>query len=434
MKVSIFGLGYVGAVTAACLARDGHDVVGVDVNAEKVARVAAGASPIVEAGLPELLAAGVAAGRIKGTVDAVSAVAGTDVSIISVGTPPGENGVPDLGYVERVCREIGAAVAAKGVEHVVVVRSTVPPGTTERCAGLLAEAAGEPGPVHVAFNPEFLREGSAIRDYDQPAYTIIGTEDTLAEAAVRKLYAGVDAPVHVVPAAVAEMVKYVANTWHATKIGFANEVGRVAKAFGVDGRAVMGLIAQDTKLNVSRVYMRPGFAYGGSCLPKDVNALLHYAGEMHVATPLLSAVPASNQAHIEEAVKAVLKHGRRRVAVLGLAFKPGTDDLRESPAVPLVKRLLGEGCEVRIYDRDVHTARLMGTNLAYIRAHVPHFEALLSETIEDCLAWSEVVVVTYASDEFAAAVRAGAQACPIVDLAGQFDEAPGGCEYDGIAW
>ena len=434
MKVSIFGLGYVGAVTAACLARDGHHGVGVDVSPDKVARVSRGESPIVEAGLPGLLAAGACSGRITATVDAVAAVAHTEVSIISVGTPPDENGVPDLGYVERVCREIGAAVAAKGAEHVVIVRSTVPPGTTKRCASLLAEAAGDGAHVHVAFNPEFLREGSAIRDYDHPAYTIIGTEDPLAEAAVRELYAGVHAPVHVVLPAVAEMVKYVANTWHATKIGFANEVGRAAKAFGVDGRTVMGLIAQDTKLNVSPVYMRPGFAYGGSCLPKDVNALLHYAGEMHVATPLLSAVPASNQAHIEEAVKAVLRHGRRRVAVLGLAFKPGTDDLRESPAVPLVKRLLGEGCEVRIYDRDVHTAQLMGTNLAYIRAHVPHFEALLTETIEDCLAWSEVVVVTYVSDEFANAICDGGQARPVVDLAGLFAEPPGGCEYDGIAW
>jgi GDP-mannose 6-dehydrogenase len=434
VKVSIFGLGYVGAVTAGCLSRDGYEVVGGDVNADKVARVAAGGSPIVEAGLPELLAAGSAAGRLTATVDAVAAVAGTDVSMISVGTPPNDHGVPYLGYVERVCREIGAAVAAKGAAHVVVLRSTVPPGTTQRCAALLAEAAGAGTPLHVAFNPEFLREGSAIRDYDHPAYTIIGTEDALAEAAVRELYACVDAPVHVVPPAVAEMVKYVANTWHATKIGFANEVGRVAKAFGVDGREVMHLITQDTKLNVSSVYMRPGFAYGGSCLPKDVNALLHYAGEMHVPTPLLSAVPASNQAHIEEAVKAVLKHGRRRVAVLGLAFKPGTDDLRESPAVPLVKRLIGEGCEVRIYDCDVHTAQLMGTNLAYIREHIPHFEALLTDTVKDCLAWSEVVVVTYASDQFATAVCDGGQARPVVDLAGLFDEPPGGCEYDGIAW
>ena len=434
MKVSIFGLGYVGAVTAACLARDGHRVVGVDVNPDKVARVARGESPIVEAGLPDLLAAGARSGRITATADAVAAVADTEVSIISVGTPPDEDGVPDLSYVERVCREIGAAVAAKGAGHVVVLRSTVPPGTTERCAGIIAEAAGDARYVQVAFNPEFLREGSAIRDFDEPPYTVIGADDSVAERAVRELYAAVDAPVHVVPPAVAEMIKYVANTWHATKIGFANEVGRVAKAFGVDGRQVMRLIAEDTKLNVSPVYMRPGFAYGGSCLPKDVNALVHYAGELHVPTPLISAVPVSNQVHIEQAAAAVLRHGRRRVAVLGLAFKPGTDDLRESPAVPLVKRLLGEGCEVRIFDRDVHTARLMGTNLAYIRAHIPHFEALLTNTIEDCLAWSEVVVVTYASDEFARAVCDGGQARPVVDLAGLFPEPPAGCEYDGIAW
>jgi GDP-mannose 6-dehydrogenase len=434
MKVSIFGLGYVGAVTAACLARDGHDAVGVDVAPDKVERVARGESPIVEPGLAGLLAEGVRQGRITATTDAVAAIAQTDASIISVGTPPDADGAPDLTYVERVCSQIGAAVAAKGVEHTVVLRSTVPPGTTERCLGLLVEAAGDAALVHAAFNPEFLREGSAIKDYDHPPYTIVGTDDAVAERAVRELYAAVDAPVHVVPPAVAEMVKYVANTWHATKIGFANEVGRVAKAFGVDGRTIMGLIAQDTKLNVSPVYMRPGFAYGGSCLPKDVNALLHYAAEMNVPTPLLSAVPASNDAHVEAAAAAVLRHRRRPVAVMGLAFKLGTDDLRESPAVALVNRLLREGCEVRIYDRDVHYAQLMGTNLAYIRANIPHFEALITDTIGECLAWGEVVVVTYASAEFSAAVCDCGRPRPVVDLAGLFAEPPAGCEYDGIAW
>ena len=434
MKVSVFGLGYVGVVTAACLARDGHTVIGVDVNVDKVTRVAAGQSPVVEAGLPELLAAGVRSGRITATADVAAAVAGTEASMISVGTPPDSDGVPDLSYVDRVCREIGDAVAAKGTEHAVVLRSTVPPGTTQRCAELLAEVAGDSELCHVAFNPEFLREGSAIHDYDHPAYTVIGSDDPAAERAVRELYAAVEAPVHVVPLAVAEMVKYVANTWHATKIGFANEVGRIAKAFGVDGRAVMGLIAQDAKLNVSPVYMRPGFAYGGSCLPKDVNALLHYAGEMHVSTPIISGLPASNRAHIDQAVAAVLRHSRRRGAVRGLAFKPGTDDLRESPAVYLVKRLIGEGCEIRIYDREVRTAQIMGTNLAYIHAHVPHFEALLTDTVEDCLAWSDVVVVTYAGDEFAKAIRDSGQVRSIIDLAGLFAEPPDGCEYDGIAW
>jgi len=433
MRVSVFGLGYVGAVTTACLARDGHSVVGVDISREKVGRVARGDSPIVEQGLGELLAAGAECGRIEATTDAVAAVAETQVSLVSVGTPPDANGVPDLSHVDQVCAQLGEAIGLKRKPHTVVIRSTVPPGTTERCENILSEAAGDPGLVHVAFNPEFLREGAAIRDYDNPAYTIIGTRDPVAEAAVRELYASIDAPVHVVDPPVAEMVKYVANAWHAAKIVFANEVARTAKAFGVDGRVVMDLISQDAKLNVSPVYMRPGFAYGGSCLPKDVNALLHYASEKRVLTPLLGAVPSSNQVHIDEAAKAVLRHGRRRVAVLGLAFKPGTDDLRESPSVPLVKRLLGEGCEVRIYDRDVHTARLMGTNLAYIRANVPHFEALLVEDLSDCVEWSEVVVVTYVGDGFDRAVRAAAGR-PIVDLAGLFTEPPAGCEYDGIGW
>jgi GDP-mannose 6-dehydrogenase len=429
MKISIFGLGYVGVVTAACLARDGHHVVGVDVNAEKVAAVAAGRSPIVEEGVDGLLASAVADGRIEATTDARAAVAATDISMITVGTPPLANGEPDLKYVMRVCGEIAAAVRGLGKAHLVVLRSTVPPGTLARCAELFAAERAE---VHLAFNPEFLREGSAIRDYDAPAYTIVGTTDATAERQARELYASVPAPVIVVEPAVAEMIKYVANAWHATKIVFANEMGRLAKAFGVDGRDVMDVIARDTKLNVSPVYLRPGFAYGGSCLPKDVGALLAQARRLDVHVPLLAALPVSNAHQIELAFAAVAAARLRRVAVLGLAFKPGTDDLRESPAVPLVKRLLGEGCEVRIYDRDVNHAHLMGTNLAYIRANVPHFEALLVESAGDAVAWAEVVVVTYTSDEFTEALS-GWDGKPVVDLAGLFRGATGR-EARGIAW
>ena len=378
MRISIFGLGYVGAVTAACLARDGHHVIGVDVNADKVAGVAAGRSPIVEEGLDGLLARAVADGRIDATTDARAAIGATDVSMISVGTPPLANGEPDLQYVMRVCAEIAEAVKVLGKAHVVVLRSTVPPGTLERCAELFAAEGAD---VHLAFNPEFLREGSAIRDYDTPAYTIIGTTDAVAEREVRALYASVAAPVIVVEPAVAEMIKYVANAWHATKIVFANEVGRLAKAFGVDGRDVMEVIAGDTKLNVSPAYLRPGFAYGGSCLPKDVGALLAQARGHDVPVPLLGE-PAGQQRPAGRRSRSgrCSPPARGASAVLGLAFKPDTDDLRESPAVPLVKRLLGEGCEVRIYDRDVNKARLMGTNLAYIRANLPHFEALLVDS------------------------------------------------------
>ena len=430
MRVSIFGLGYVGAVTAACLARDGHTVVGVDVNAEKVAGVAAGRSPIVEAGLDELLERGVAEGRIGATTSAREAVLATEVALISVGTPPQANGEPDLQYVERVCAEIADAVNDAGKAITVVLRSTVPPGTLDRCGELFARRGAR---VDLAFNPEFLREGSAINDYDHPAYTIVGTTSPAAEHGVRELYAAVDAPVLVVPPRVAEMIKYVANAWHATKIVFANEVGRLARSFDVDGRDVMEVIVQDTRLNVSPTYLRPGFAYGGSCLPKDVGALLALARRADVPAPLLAAVPASNLQQVELAADAVLGFKPRRVGVLGLAFKPGTDDLRESPAVRLVKHLIGEGCEVRIYDRDVHRARLMGTNLAYIHATIPHFEAMLVDSAAQAVAGADVVAVTYVAGEFAAAL-ADVPGVPVVDLAGLYREPPEGRESRGIAW
>lgn len=433
MRVSVFGLGYVGVVTAACLARDGHEIVGVDVNAEKVEAIAAGRSPIVEPGLEELLRAGSTAGRIRATTDAQRAIDETEISLISVGTPSSDRGAPDLGHVLKVSAEIGDAIAVKSRPHVVVLRSTVPPGTLRRCADIVSERAGD-APVSFAFNPEFLREGSAIADYDRPSYTIIGTDSRPAEDAVRHVYASVDAPVYVVPPEVSEMVKYVANSWHAAKIGFANEVGRAAKAFGVDGRIVMDLIAKDTKLNVSPAYMKPGFAYGGSCLPKDVRALLYYAQEMGVELPILAALPRSNQLQIDAALRLVLATKASRVTVLGLAFKSETDDLRESPAVPLVKALIGEGCEIRIYAPDVNRARLMGTNLAYIREHIPHFEHLLVDDPGDALVWAETIVVTHPQAQFSAALAGVRSDKRVVDLAGVFQEKPQRFEYHGIAW
>lgn len=433
MKISIFGLGYVGAVTAACLARDGHEVIGVDVSPEKVALIGAGESPIVEPELGQLLAEGAATGRILATTDAEKAVVASDVSLISVGTPPTERGETDLSYVFNVCKDIAVAVRRKATPHVIVLRSTVPPGTLERCHNLLRDVAGAES-VHLAFNPEFLREGSAIRDYDLPPYTIIGTEDPVAEAAVRQMYAKVEAPVIVAKPAVAEMVKFVANTWHAAKVTFANEIGRIAKAFGIDGREVMNIIVQDTKLNVSPTYMRPGFAYGGSCLPKDLSALLYCARVMDVPVPLLSTIPASNNFQVELAAQEVLRSGARRIAVFGLAFKPGTDDLRESPAVLLVKRLLGEGCQVSIYDKAVQQARLVGTNLAYIQRNLPHFEALLVTEPQQALEGAEMAVVTYATSEFRQVLLDAPKGTRILDLAGIFTEPIKELDYHGLAW
>ena len=433
MRISIFGLGYVGTVTMACLARDGHQVIGVDVNSEKVRSLAAGNSPIAEPGLGTLLARGAKSGGMGATTEVREAVAASDISLVCVGTPSRTNGEPDLSFVERVCEEIGQAVQAKGTPHTVVVRSTVPPGTTERCATILRERAG-PSKIHVAFNPEFLREGSAILDFDDPPYTVIGTADAVAEAAVRELYAGVAAPVLVVEPAVAELLKYVANAWHAAKIVFANEVGRIAKRSGVDGREVMGIITQDAKLNVSSAYMRPGFAYGGSCLPKDVRGLLFQAQQHHVPVPLLAALPVSNAQQIDAAVAEVLARRPRRVAVLGLAFKSDTDDLRESPAVALVKRLIGEGCEVAIYAPDVDESRIMGTNLSYVREHLPHFEALMVDRIDGLLDWGDVIVVTSPDGAFRNILADRAQDRVIIDLGGLFPPAAGIPDYHGIAW
>jgi len=433
VRVSIFGLGYVGTVTMACLARDGHQVVGVDVNAEKVAALAAGSSPIAEPGLSDLLARATQQGSMCATTQFREAVAASEISLVSVGTPSRANGEPDLSYVERVCQEIGQAVREKGESHTVVMRSTAPPGTTTRCESILRDLSGAAA-VHVAFNPEFLREGSAILDYDSPPYTIIGTGDAVAEANVRQLYAGVAAPVLVVEPAVAELVKYVANAWHATKIVFANEIGRIAKQSHVDGREVMEIITQDAKLNVSPAYMRPGFAYGGSCLPKDVRALLFQAQHHDVPVPLLAALPVSNAQQVEAAVAAVLARRPRRVAVLGLAFKSDTDDLRESPTVALVKRLIGEGCEVAIYAPDVDESRIMGANLSYIRQHLPHFEALMVDRPESLLDWGDVIVVSGADAGFSKALAERAQDKLIIDLGGFFPPAAGIPDYYAVAW
>lgn len=432
MKISVFGLGYVGTVTAGCLARDGHDIIGVDVNPDKVRLVSRGESPIIEPGLSKLLAQAVSAGRLNATTSAAEAIANTDLSLISVGTPPSKTGAPDLGFVFHVLDEIASAIRAKAQNHVVVLRSTVPPGTMARCKEVLDAKTGA-ACAHLAFNPEFLREGSAIADYDNPPYTVIGTRDQVAETAVREIYRTVPGAVLVVAPELAEMVKYVANAWHATKIGFANEIGRIAKAFDVDGRVVMEIATRDTKLNVSAAYMKPGFAYGGSCLPKDLGALNAIARGRNVSVPLLNALPLSNAAHIDAAVESILQLAPRRVALLGLAFKPGTDDLRESPAVAVAKRLIGEGCEVRIYDRDVHYARLMGTNLAYIRQTLPHFEALLTESPDSALERADTAVLTYNSAEFRDPITRRPD-LRVVDLAGVFTDPPQVQEYSGSAW
>ena len=433
MKISIFGMGYVGVVTAACLARDNHQVIGVDVNGDKIASIQQGKSPIVEPGLSDLLQQGVVSGYIRATTDWETAVMQTEMSLISVGTPPIAQGEPDLSYVIDVCKEIALAVKKKAKFHIVMLRSTVPPGTLEACQEIMERVTGK-NLISTAFNPEFLREGSAIKDYDCPPYTIIGTESTLAEQAIRKLYTQVKAPVIVVKPAIAEMVKYVANTWHATKVSFANEIGRIAKAFEVDGREVMNIIVQDEKLNMSPVYMRPGFAYGGSCLPKDLGALLYFTRSKNIFAPLINAVPTTNEIQINLAAQQLLKAGVKNIAILGLAFKANTDDLRESPTVPLIKRLLGEGCQVKIYDPAVYQANLMGTNLSYIQQNIPHFQNLLVATPQEALAGAELAVATHNTPEIANILHHANPQTKILDLVGVFVQPPQQREYESLAW
>ena len=388
MKIAVFGLGYVGVVSAACLARDGHSVVGVDPNALKVELLRQSKSPIVEPGLEELIAAAVTAGRLVAGADPAAAVTQSEVLIVCVGTPGQPNGSLDLGFVRRVVQQIGEQLARASAYKVVVIRSTLLPGSMQNVViPILEEAsrlrAGKD--FGVCINPEFLREGSAIYDYDHPPKTVIGAADERATALVRELYAALSAPLILTDLRTAEMVKYIDNSWHALKVTFANEVGRLCKAMGVDSRLAMRLFCMDTKLNISSTYLRPGFAFGGSCLPKDVRALAYQGRLLDVDTPVLSSILASNQLHIAHALAMIRATGRRRVGLLGLSFKEGTDDLRESPVVTLAEQLIGKGYELAVYDRNVRLASLTGANREYILNQIPHIGRLMVDRPEQLL-------------------------------------------------
>jgi GDP-mannose 6-dehydrogenase len=402
MRVSVFGLGYVGCVTAAGLAKMGHEIVGVDVSAEKVQMINAGRSPVVEPGLGEVLEEVVASGHLRATVSADDAVATTDVALVCVGTPGRANGQLDTNAIERVGRDIGHALGRRREPYTVVLRSTTLPGTAEdTLAPAIAEGAGRsPGDwLRIAVNPEFMREGSSLRDFAQPPFTVLGCEDDDTVALLRSLYAAVDAPFVRTTVRTAEMVKYVCNAFHALKVCFANEIGDLCAALGSDPQEVMRIFLMDRKLNVSEAYLRPGFAFGGSCLPKDLRALCYAARTTDVSATLLAAVLPSNETQVRRAVEAVLETRKKRVGVVGLAFKPGTDDLRESPMVTLVETLIGKGCEVRILDANVAISRLIGANRRYIEEEIPHIASLMCEDTATLLEHAEVLVVGSPSDE-----------------------------------
>jgi GDP-mannose 6-dehydrogenase len=442
MKIAVFGLGYVGVVSAACLVRDGHEVVGVDPNAVKVGFLRQGKSPIVEPGLEDLIATATAAGQLSAGSDAAAAVARCDVLMVCVGTPGQPNGSLDLSYVRRVVQQIGEQLADAAAYKVVVIRSTLLPGSMQSVViPTLEESARRKAgqDFGVCINPEFLREGSAIYDYDHPPKTVIGASDERAAAIVRELYSALNAPLLQTDLRTAEMIKYIDNSWHALKVTFANEVGRLCKAMGIDGRLAMRMFCQDTKLNISTTYLRPGFAFGGSCLPKDVRALTYQGRLLDVDTPVLSSILSSNQLHIAHALGMIRTTGRRRVGLLGLSFKEGTDDLRESPIVTLAELLIGKGYELLVYDRNVRLASLVGANRDYILNHIPHIGRLMVDRPEQLIEQSDVLVLASADREFTSLLEKLPLGKSVVDLVGAWSTDPSARSahlgaYEGIAW
>ena len=436
--VSVFGLGYVGCVSAACFAREGFHVVGVDVSSSKVEMVNAGKSTIVEEGIGELVRDMRASGRLRATMDVADAVRSSAVSLICVGTPSRANGSIDLRYIERVCEQIGEALRDKAEHHTVVIRSTVMPGTID-CTVIPALERGS-GKRHgdgyaVCSNPEFLREGTSIKDFDDPPFTLIGAHEAAHAEPLARLYAGIGAPLHVTAVRTAEMVKYACNCFHGLKVGFANEIGNVCKALGVDSHEVMRIFCEDRKLNISPTYLRPGFAFGGSCLPKDLRAVTYKARELDIETPILSATLESNRKQIERAYQMVMAAGQRRIGVLGLAFKAGTDDLRESPMVSLIEMLIGKGMELAIYDQHVSSANVIGANKEYVEREIPHIWTLMRPTVSEVLAHADTVVIGNGSREFHAVSDQLRDGQMVVDLARAFGaRTSDGAAYQGICW
>jgi GDP-mannose 6-dehydrogenase len=440
MKVAVIGLGYVGTVTAACLAAHGHDVWGIDVDAAKVADISAGRSPGAEPGLDELVARAVADGRLHATTSCAEAFDETEISLVCVGTPSTARGGTDLAYIQRAVDDIVAALRvarppASG-RHSVVIRSTVPPGTVQDVVlpALTSGLAGTPIAVGAAMCPEFLREGSGVADFFAAPFLVVGTSDPGVAAAVTEMFGFLDQPARVVEVRIAEALKYTCNAFHATKVSFTNEISRLFRLLDVDAREVMSLFCEDTILNISPSYLRPGFAFGGSCLPKDLRSLLHMARMNGADLPLLAGTLATNDLVINDVVDRVIGYGSRRVALLGLSFKMNTDDLRESPNVELAERLIGKGLDVRIYDPIVHPARLVGANRRHVESKLPHLGRLLAHEPGDVLDGADVAI---ASSSDAAVLQALLKNPPkrLIDLSGRLgsevESLPG---YEGIGW
>lgn len=438
MKISIFGLGYVGAVSLACLARDGHEVIGVDIDRTKLDLIASGKTPVVEEGMVDLMQQVASSGRVKVTTDVKQAVLDTEISLVCVGTPSAANGSQDQGAILRLAESMGEALAGKTSQHVVVFRSTLVPGTVEDVLRpIIEQRSGKRDGVDffLCFQPEFLREGSSIRDYDKPPFTIVGANHAAAAERLQQLFGHLPSKFIQTSVRSAEMMKYCCNNFHALKITFANETARLCGALGVDPFEVMDLVCQDTQLNISKAYLKPGFAFGGSCLPKDLRATSYLAKIHDVELPMLSNILASNQQHLDAALQKVLASGKRKVGFIGLSFKTGTDDLRESPLVSLAELLIGKGYQLQIYDPEVHLSRLLGANKSFIERHVPHIGELLRPEIDEVVRGAEVLIMGSSSPEV---IEAVARTCRddqvLIDLVKLPDPKVMRATVQGLCW
>lgn len=435
MKISVFGLGYVGIVSCACFAKYEHEIIGVDTNEEKIKLIQNKKSTIVEEGLDELLIEGINKNLITATNDFNYAILNTDISIICVGTPSQQNGNIDLTYIYNVVDQIGQSLRDKNTYHTILIRSTVAPGTVRQSIKRIENISGKvyERDFAVASNPEFLREGSAIADFFNPPYTIIGTDSDKCAKIITSLYSSIEAPIYTLLPEESEMIKYANNNFHALKITFANELGNICKALKIDGEKVMDVVSKDTKLNLSPYYMKPGFAFGGSCLPKDVRGLSYQAKVLDVKTPLLNSILESNDYQIQKGLQLIYSTGKKRIGVLGFAFKAGTDDLRESPMVTLIETLIGKGYEVLVYDKSVNLSNLLGKNKEFINSHIPHIYKLIRDQIEDIIDYSDVIVIGNKSSEFKSALHYNPDKT-IIDLVRIDNAKTTEKGYVGICW
>jgi len=437
LKVSIFGLGYVGTVCAGCLAREGHEIIGVDPVRTKVQLVNAGKSPIIEADIEEIIANAVKTSRLRATDDTVQAILDTDISFVCVGTPSQINGNLDLTHVRHVCEQLGQALKDKTARHTVVIRSTILPGTMRRLViPVLEENSGKKAgkDFGVCNNPEFLREGSAVMDFALPSKTVIGELDRVSGDALAALYAKLDAPLIRTDVETAEMIKYIDNSWHALKIGFANEIGNLCKSFSIDAHRAMEIFCQDKKLNISSAYLKPGFAFGGSCLPKDLRALAYSAKLHDLELPILNAILPSNELQVARGLQLIMEKGRKRIGILGFSFKEGTDDLRESPMIEIIERLTGKGYDLRIYDKNVQVARLVGANRDFILNRIPHISRLMVDNIDAVLQHAETIVIGNKSTEFESVPQRLHTGQCLVDFVRISNYRSNNGEYSGICW